>query len=85
MIKSALLTTSAIYAQDQRQSFSVETTDWREVIELLDGFMIGALQTEEVYDMNQCIKDFNPLVTDLSEAIADFKDGSYYRITDGLY
>ena len=57
----------------------------KEITQLLDGFLIGALQTEEVYDLESCVKDINPLFTDITTAIEDFKDGSYYRITDGLY
>lgn len=57
----------------------------KEVTQLLDGFLLGALKTEEVYDMEMCIREINPLITDLTTAIADFKDGSYYRITDGIY
>ena len=57
----------------------------KEITQLLDGFLLGALKTEEVYDMEICVKEINPLITDLTTAIADFKDGSYYRITDGIY
>ena len=35
--------------------------------------------------METCIKDFNPLVTDMETAVADFEDGSYTKIADGVY
>ena len=71
---------AAASAQD-----SISKPNVKEITQLLDGFLFGALKTEEVYDMEMCIKEINPLVTDLTTAIADFKDGSYYRITDGIY
>ena len=71
---------AAASAQEQ-----LATPNLKEITKLVDGFLIGALQTEEVYDLDICLKDVNPLVTDMTTAIADFKDGSYYRITDGIY
>ena len=59
--------------------------NFKEITQLVDGFLLGALQTEQVYDLDTCLKDVNPLITDMTTAIEDFKDGSYYRITDGIY
>ena len=56
-----------------------------EVIELIDGFLIGALDVEHVDGLDTCVKDFNPLVTDMITAVQDFEDGSYYKIADGIY
>ena len=55
-----------------------------EVTELIDGFLIGALEVEHVENLDTCIKDVNPLVTDMTKAIADFKDGSFSKIADGI-
>ena len=61
------------------------TAEWQEIIEIIDGFVLGALGTEQVYDLDLCIKDLNPLVMDMATAIAEFKTGSYPRIADGVY
>ena len=55
-----------------------------EVTELIDGFLIGALSVQHVENLDTCIKDFNPLVTDMETAVQDFKDGSYAKIADGI-
>ena len=47
--------------------------------------MIGALATEQVYDMDICVKDLNPLVTDIATAIGEMKTGSYPHIAEGVY
>ena len=56
-----------------------------EVIELIDGFLIGALEVEQVDNLDTCIKDFTPFVTDMVTAVNDFEDGSYWSIADGIY
>ena len=56
-----------------------------EVIELIDGFLIGALGTEHVDNLETCVADFTPLVTDMATAVEDFEDGSYRAIADGIY
>ena len=56
-----------------------------EVVELIDGFILGALETEQVYSLDSCVADFNPLVTDMVNAVNDFEDGSYHKIADGVY
>ena len=71
---------AASAAQEQ-----VAAAQWEGIVEVIDGFVIGALATEQVYDMNVCIKDLNPLVTDIATAIAEIKAGSYPRIADGVY
>ena len=55
-----------------------------EVTELIDGFLIGALEVEHVENLDTCIKDINPLVTDMTKAVEDFKDGSFSKIADGI-
>ena len=55
-----------------------------EITELVDGFLIGALEVEHVENLDTCIKDINPLVTDMTKAIQDFKDGSFSKIADGI-
>ena len=52
---------------------------------MIDGVVLGALSTEHVYDMNLCIKDLNPLIIDVAQAIAQIKEGSYQSIADGIY
>ena len=56
-----------------------------EVVELIDGVLIGALETEEVYSLYTCIDDVNPLVEDMVTAVNDFENPSYERIADGIY
>ena len=56
-----------------------------EVIELIDGFLLGALEVEKVDNLESCIKDFNPMVIDMITAVQDFEDGSYHKIADGIY
>ena len=52
---------------------------------MIDGVVLGALSTEQVYDMNLCIKDLNPLIIDVAQAISEIKGGSYQSIADGIY
>ena len=52
---------------------------------MIDGVVLGALSTEQVYDMNLCIKDLNPLIIDVAQAISEIKEGSYHSIADGIY
>ena len=82
-MKTNFAITLLIAATSAQDTFSKPNV--KEITQLLDGFLLGALKTEEVFDMEMCVKEINPLVTDLTTAIADFKDGSYYRITDGIY
>ena len=70
---------AALASADFKDSTAVEVT------ELIDGFIIGALGYEKVEDLDTCIEDFNPLATDMSKAVADFEDGSYNKIADGIY
>ena len=56
-----------------------------EITELIDGFLIGALETEQVENLDSCIKDFNPMVIDMTKAVNDFEDGSYAKIADGIF
>ena len=52
---------------------------------MIDGVVLGIFSTEQVYDMNLCIRDINPLVLDVAEAISEIKEGSYQSIADGIY
>ena len=52
---------------------------------MIDGIVLGIFSTEQVYDMNLCIRDINPLVLDVAEAISEIKEGSYQSIADGIY
>ena len=56
-----------------------------EVVELIDGVLIGAFETEGIVNLDLCVTDFNPLVTDMSKAVADFEDGSFHAVADGIY
>ena len=55
-----------------------------EVIELVDGVIIGALETEAVSGLDVCVTDFNPLVHDMVDAVNDFEDGSFHAIAEGI-
>ena len=66
-------------------SFEMNGVTALEVTELIDGFLIGALEVEKVENLNTCIKDINPLVTDMTTAVNDFEDGSFNKIADGIY
>ena len=68
---------------DPKDLFSVSASAL-EVTELIDGFLIGALEVEHVENLDTCIKDINPLVTDMTKAVEDFKDGSFSKIADGI-
>ena len=56
-----------------------------DVVELIDGFLIGALETESVDNLETCIADFTPFVVDMTTAVQDFEDGSFHAIADGIY
>ena len=70
--------------KDDPKCHSVQGVSALEVTELIDGFLIGALEVEKVENLDTCIKDINPLVTDMTKAIADFEDGSFSKIADGI-
>ena len=55
-----------------------------EVVELIDGVLIGALETEHVDSLETCIKDFNPLITHMTTAVRDFENGSFHKIAAGI-
>ena len=46
-------------------SAAQENASALQVTELIDGILIGALETEHVENLETCMKDFNPLVTDM--------------------
>ena len=54
------------------------------VVELIDGVLVGALQVEHVDNLETCIKDINPLVTHMTTAVEDFEDGSFHKIAAGI-
>ena len=56
-----------------------------EVVELIDGFLVGALQTEGVTSVDTCVSDFGPAAVDMDKAVLDFEDGSYFAVADGIY
>ena len=56
-----------------------------EVIELIDGVLIGALDTEHVENLDTCVREFNPLVMHMVDAINDFEEGSFHAISEGIY
>ena len=57
----------------------------KEVIELIDGVILGIFETEKVTGLDTCAADFNPLVLDMVKAVNDFEEGGYRNITDGVY
>ena len=54
------------------------------MLEVIEGVIFGALKTEGITDIETCIKDVSPLVTDLEAAFADFEDGSFHKIAAGI-
>merc|ERR1712165_279115 len=63
---------------------SVEGSTVLNVFEVIEGVLVGALETEGVTDLESCITDVNPLVTDLEAAVKDFEDGSFHKIAAGI-
>ena len=55
-----------------------------DVFEVIEGVLVGALEVEGVTDLESCIKDVNPLVTDLEAAVQDFEYGSFHKIAAGI-
>merc|ERR1719266_1387196 len=55
-----------------------------DVVELIDGVLVGALEAEHVDNLETCIKDINPLVTHITTAVQDFEDGSFHKIAAGI-
>ena len=47
---------------------------------LIDGIIVGGLETEHIDNLDTCIKDINPLVTIMKAAVDDFEDGGFYKI-----
>ena len=62
---------------------SVEGTT-QDVLEVIEGVLFGALKTEGITDIETCVKDVSPLVTDLEAAFKDFEDGSFHKIAAGI-
>ena len=56
----------------------------QDVLEVIEGVIFGALKTEGITDIETCVKDVSPLVTDLEAAFADFEDGSFHKIAAGI-
>ena len=56
-----------------------------EVVELIDGFLLGALETERLTSVETCVADFDPLVLDMVTAVQSFEQGGYHKIADGIY
>ena len=56
-----------------------------EVIELIDGVLIGVLNVESIDNLDSCVKDFTPLAIDMNKAVKDFESGSFHDIADGIY
>ena len=40
-----------------------------EVIELIDGFILGALEKEQVTSLETCVADLNPMINEIVTAI----------------
>ena len=55
-----------------------------DVFEVIEGVLFGALKAEGITDIESCISDVSPLVTDLEAAFKDFEDGSFHKITAGI-
>ena len=63
---------------------SVEESTTQDVLEVIEGVIFGALKTEGITDIETCVKDVSPLVTDLEAAFKDFEDGSFHKIAAGI-
>ena len=58
--------------------------DVLDVAEVIDGVLIGALETEHIDSLETCIKDVDPLVSHMHTAVQDFEDGSFHKIAAGI-
>merc|ERR1712051_280116 len=56
----------------------------QDVLEVIEGVLFGALKAEGITDIETCVKDVSPLVTDLETAFKDFEDGSFHKIAAGI-
>ena len=54
------------------------------MLEVIEGVLFGALKTEGITDIETCVKDVSPLVTDLEAAFKDFEAGSFHKIAAGI-
>ena len=63
---------------------NVEESTTQDVLEVIEGVLFGALKTEGITDIETCVKDVSPLVTDLEAAFKDFEDGSFHKIAAGI-
>jgi hypothetical protein len=69
------------FEEDANNSYGISAL---QVVELIDGVLVGALETEHVDNLETCIKDITPLVTHIQTAVADFEDGSFHKIAAGI-
>merc|ERR1712051_806383 len=58
--------------------------DVLDVAKVVDGVLIGALETEHIDSLETCIKDVDPLVSHMHTAVQDFEDGSFHKIAAGI-
>ena len=56
-MKTNIVITLIVAASSAQEQLS--TPNFKEITELVDGFLLGALKTEEVYDLDICVKEID--------------------------
>jgi len=56
-----------------------------EIIEIIDGIIVGVFQTEGIPTISGCIDDINSVAVFIDEAVHQFKLGGYHNVVQGVY
>ena len=69
-----------VYAPYQPQPM-IQPTD---VIDFIDGLLIGLLQKEELPEFQSCVQHLPDLAYDITNAVEDFEKGDFADIIKGV-
>ena len=83
-IEIARITNEIFTESVQGSLMDLEGLKWKNTLDMVDGFLIGALEMEHVYDVEVCIEDLTPLASEVETIFDDFSNGSFSKIADGL-
>ena len=61
-----------------------EVAEWAQVFDMVDGFLIGALDIEHVYDVEVCVRDLYPLKQDMQKIFDAFSAADFASIFIGV-
>ena len=67
------------------QNYDVTVAKWTNTFDMIDGFLIGALGTEHIYDVDICVEDLDPIAHDIDEVFNCFSSlDSFEKVVEGV-